>query len=317
VFVGDLARPLPGVAMVADSASGRGTVVLERPLRADTLRTLVGAALRHRARQYAMRDLHAELETARAAAEAANRAKGEFLAVMSHELRTPLNAILGYGALLDEEVPGPLSSAQRPYVARIRGAAHHLLGLIEEVLAFSRLEAGKEHLHPEALDAAAVARDAAALVQPQARAKGLALHVRGPAHALPLTADRRKLVQILLNLLANAVKFTDRGEVALEVADARSAAAADGVSVAGVAFRVRDTGSGIAAADHATIFEPFEQVDRSLTRRHLGTGLGLAVSRRLARAMGGDLTVDSALDTGSTFTLWLPVDATPPAPSRS
>ena len=242
---------------------------------------------------------------ARAEAEAASRAKSDFLAVMSHELRTPLNAVLGYLDLLDAGVAGELNETQRGYLGRVTASGHHLLGLIEQVLAFSRIEAGREEALVEAVPIGEVARQAAELVEPLARARGLVFRVAVEAPDAGLRTDAAKVRQILVNLLGNAVKFTDAGEVALEA----RASAAEGAAW----FAVRDTGIGVAPEARERIFEPFWQVGQGRTRAVGGTGLGLAVARELARLLGGDVTVESEVGRGSTFTLRLPF--APPGPS--
>jgi PAS domain S-box-containing protein len=241
------------------------------------------------------------VDNARLYAEAihANAAKGEFLAVMSHELRTPLNAIIGYADLLDAGVAGDLNDAQREQLSRIRIGSKHLLRLIEEVLLFSRLEAGREEVHREALDLGGLAREAAALVEPLAREKGLDFRVDVPAQPVPVVTDGGKVHQIVLNLLSNAVKFTDEGEVGVTLH------AHDGHAV----LQVRDTGIGIAPENLERIWDAFSQVEQAPTRRVGGTGLGLSVTRNLARLLGGDVVVDSAPGRGSAFTLRLPMVA--------
>jgi PAS domain S-box-containing protein len=241
------------------------------------------------------------VDNARLYAEAihANAAKGEFLAVMSHELRTPLNAIIGYADLLDVGVAGELNEAQREQLSRIRIGSKHLLRLIEEVLLFSRLEAGREEVHREPLDLGGLAREAAALVEPLAREKGLDFRVDVPAQPVQVETDGGKVHQIVLNLLSNAVKFTDEGEVSV------SLAARDGDAV----LQVRDTGIGIAPENLERIWDAFSQVEQAPTRRVGGTGLGLSVTRNLARLLGGDVVVDSAPGRGSAFTLRLPLTA--------
>ncbi|MDP9348187.1 MAG: ATP-binding protein [Gemmatimonadota bacterium] len=304
VFVADPECPIPGLARLLDLSTGRSLIVLERPVRPATLVSLMGAALRNRDRQYRLQAFIEDLRTARKTAEKASAAKSEFLAVMSHELRTPLNAVIGYGDLLVSETAGPVNAAQRQFVERIKASAWHLLGLIEDILTFSRAEAGKETVHRVRLDAGALARDAVSLLEPRAAAKGLALRVTVPDAPIEIDTDAKMLRQILLNLLSNAVKFTDEGEVELrlELAEAGRFVAS-----------VRDTGIGIAPEDQARAFEPFEQVDASMTRRQQGTGLGLGVSRQLARLLGGELTCESELGLGSTFTLTLrPSTGTPP-----
>ena len=231
-------------------------------------------------------------------AEAANDAKSTFLAMMSHELRTPLTAIIGYEALLADGITGPVSQAQRSQLTRIKASATHLLTLIEEVLSLARIEAGREIAQREPIDVAALMRAAAELVAPLAAAKRLTCAVRTPGHRLSLSSDPVKVRQILVNLLANAVKFTERGEVTFSVRQ-------DGPAVM---FEVRDTGIGIAPENSERIFDAFWQVQQKPTRQVGGTGLGLHVSRRLARLLGGDITVESAPGCGSTFLLVLPVD---------
>jgi hypothetical protein len=297
VFVADLERTTRPFRSFARLTTGRSVVVLERPVRAPALVSLMTSLLQGRQRQYELRDLLAEQHSARQEAEAANQGKSQFLAVMSHELRTPLNAIIGYGDLLYDEIVGALATVQKQYVGRIRESAWHLLGLVEQILAHARIEAGKEEVEVVAVKAAAIAREAAAMVEPLAAKKDLALEIRLPEVPVVLETDRRKVRQVLLNLLSNAVKFTDRGEVVLLLEPAP-----DG----GAIFQVRDSGSGIAAKHLETIFQPFEQVDASHVRRQQGTGLGLDLSRKLARLLGGELSVESELGVGSTFTLRLP-----------
>jgi PAS domain S-box-containing protein len=239
----------------------------------------------------------AEAEEARADAEAANRAKGEFLAVMSHELRTPLNAIGGYAELMEMGIRGPVSPAQLDDLRRIQTSQRHLLGLINEVLNYAKLETGSVQYALEEVRVREALMTADSLVAPQARAKGLRLDVADVPAALTVRADSEKLRQILVNLLSNAVKFTDRGG-RIEM----SCVAGDG----SVDLRVRDTGIGIPADKLDAIFDPFVQVRSDLTRPHEGTGLGLAISRDLARGMGGDLFVESVVGDGSTFTLRIP-----------
>ena len=231
--------------------------------------------------------------------EVANRAKTEFLAAMSHELRTPLNAIGGYAELLEIGIGGDINDQQREYLGRIRGSQQHLLGIISDLLNYSRIEAGQV-----AYDIAPVALHGMVdtvlpLLGPQASAKDLAL-VHGPCgDDLMACADRTKAEQIVLNLLSNAVKFTPAGgRVTVTCAPST-----DGH---GAMIVVEDTGPGVPEDKLEAIFEPFVQLGRSLTSMHEGTGLGLAISRDLARAMGGDITVRSVPGEGSTFTLTLP-----------
>jgi PAS domain S-box-containing protein len=229
--------------------------------------------------------------------EVANRAKSEFLAAMSHELRTPLNAIGGYAELMQMGIGGPITEHQDEYLNRIRGSQQHLLGIITDLLNYSRIEAGQLTYDIVDVPTDRMVATVMPLVEPQAVAKGLALVQGHCPHDLIAKADRTKAEQIVLNLLSNAVKFTPAG------GEVNVSCAPDGECVA---IRVRDTGPGIAADKQESIFEPFVQLGRSLTSPHEGTGLGLAISRDLARAMGGDVAVESEVGAGSTFTLTLP-----------
>jgi PAS domain S-box-containing protein len=234
--------------------------------------------------------------------EQANRAKSEFLATMSHELRTPLNAIMGYADLL--QITSANAEQRSAHVDRIKASAWHLLSIIEEILSFSRIEAGVEQVAHEVLDAADVAREAASMVLPAASQKRLDLVVQVP-EALRIRSDRAKFRQILLNLLSNAIKFTEKGQIVL-------AMQTDGPHLL---LQVRDTGIGIDAADQPHIFEPFWQVDRGIRRRAGGTGLGLTVTKHLAELLGGAVTIESAKGGGSTFTVRLTDAVTAPAPT--
>jgi signal transduction histidine kinase len=264
------------------------------------LRVFAGqcAQAMERARAYeAEREARAQAEEARLRAEEANAAKMQFLATMSHELRTPLNAIAGYAELLELEVHGALLPEQHEAVRRVQRSGRHLLGLINDVLNFARLDAGHVELQLSAFDVGELLGGLEALVEPQLRARGQRFRCLPCRAGLRAVGDPEKAQQVLLNLLSNAIKFTaDGGEITLE------AAAEDGA----VRVRVRDTGVGIAPDKLERVFEPFVQLDRSLTSSHEGTGLGLAISRDLARAMGGDLLAESQAGQGSVFTFVLP-----------
>jgi signal transduction histidine kinase len=239
---------------------------------------------------------------ARAEAEVANRHKGEFLASMSHELRTPLNAIAGYTQLLEMELHGPITDAQHGALTRITVAQRHLLRLVNDVLNFERLHAGKLEYEVGPVRLTDVVADVEPLIGPQLRAKSLTYSVDLPSDCWVL-ADRDKLVQVLLNLVSNAVKFTPAGgRVTLDCAER-----ADGSGPSEMVFlRVTDSGVGIPHAKLSAVFEPFVQVDSTLAGRSGGAGLGLAISRDLARGMGGDVRVRSELGAGASFTIALP-----------
>ena len=231
-------------------------------------------------------------------AQEADRAKGRFLATMSHELRTPLTALAGYEELLVDSVLGPLSDAQREVLDRMHHVTQHLSALIEDVLAFTSLETGSEVVRSSDFLAADLITAVAAVVQPLAEQKALSLIVESTSQPLRMTTDIDKARQILVNLAGNAVKFTERGEVRLSVS-----ASEDSTQVC---FTVRDTGIGISASDVQRLFRPFTQLDSGLTRRHGGTGLGLYISQRFAKLLGGRIDVQSIPGDGSVFTLVLP-----------
>jgi PAS domain S-box-containing protein len=239
------------------------------------------------------------IEAARqaAASDEANRAKSQFLAAMSHELRTPLNAIGGYTDLLAMGVRGPVTEDQVEDLQRIKRSQQHLLGIINDILNFSRIEAGQVTYDLTAVPLAAVIDTVGHMILPQATGKGIKLEVRDCPPTVVAWADRSKVEQVLLNLLSNAIKFTSEGRVELDC---------NWQDPEHVALTVTDTGIGIPADQLEVIFEPFVQVGRSLIHSHEGTGLGLAISRDLARAMGGDIVVTSVVNHGSQFRFTLP-----------
>jgi PAS domain S-box-containing protein len=259
------------------------------------------------------KEAEAALVEAKEAAEAASRSKSTFLANMSHELRTPLNAIIGYSEMLQEEVEDggetPASASTVADLQKIQAAGRHLLGLINDVLDLSKIEAGRMDLYLETFDAGEMVRGVAETVRPLVEKNGNALAVSCPADLGPILADQTKARQALLNLLSNAAKFTRDGTVTLEAAR-ESSGGHDGL-----VFRVRDTGIGMTPEEVARLFRPFTQADASTTRSYGGTGLGLTITRRFCQMMGGDVEVRSEPGRGSEFTVRLPAVAAPtPAP---
>jgi PAS domain S-box-containing protein len=251
---------------------------------------------------------------ARARAEAADQIKSAFLATMSHELRTPLNSIIGFTGLMQRGLAGPLNEEQARQLGMVRSSADHLLALVNDVLDISKIKAGQLTIARHRFNLEAAIRAALAVVAPQAEARNLALQVELAADLGEMCSDRRRLEQILLNLLTNAIKFTERGCVCLRARRARNdtlgamALAGRPAEAEMLALAVADTGNGIATEDLGTLFEPFRQIDSGLSRRHDGTGLGLAISQRLAGLMGGRIAAASHLGQGSTFRLVLPLD---------
>jgi signal transduction histidine kinase len=245
-----------------------------------------------------LRTAMSEARKAWQAADAANRAKAEFLAVMSHELRTPLNSIGGYVDLLEMELRGPLTESQRSDLQRIKRGQEHLLRIINDILNFTRLEATEVKYDLIDVPVRALLADLDAVVSSLAAAKDVEYHCDVPPHGVFTRTDPDKLRQILINLLSNAVKFTPAGG-RIKI----SCAASENT----VSISVEDTGPGIPSDKVDAVFEPFVQLDRGLTRTTEGTGLGLAISRGLARGMGAEITLTTELGKGSTFTLMLPL----------
>jgi signal transduction histidine kinase len=229
-----------------------------------------------------------------AEAHRANQTKSDFLAVVSHDLRTPLNAIMGYAELLSMGIPEPVPDAARGRLHRIRTSAKHLLYLLDELLGFARLEAGHEDVHVQEVDVRDVVREMAAVVEPLALAENLKFSLDEPEHPVTIRTDPDKLRQVLVNLGGNAVKYTERGDVRVVLREETSHQAV---------IRVSDTGIGIAPEHLDQIFEPFWQVDSGQRSHDGGTGLGLSVVRHLVQLLGGEVSVESVLGEGSTFTV--------------
>jgi signal transduction histidine kinase len=249
----------------------------------------------------AERDARHVAEVARETAEQANLSKADFVATISHELRTPMNAVLGYTALLADEIYGPVSALQKDHIARVRTSGNHLLSLIEDLLGYARVEAGHEVVTVEPVILNDVVAASVMLVRPLAEQKGLRVRVDS-SEPMELSTDARKLRQILVNLLANAVKFSDAGEVGIRIR-------VEGMDAERRVFvEVTDTGRGMTVGERAHVFDPFWRRESASAGEPGGTGLGLSVARKLARLLGGDLAVaSSALGEGSTFELSLPV----------
>jgi PAS domain S-box-containing protein len=239
------------------------------------------------------------LRTAKDAAESANSTKSEFMTRMNHELRTPLTAIIGFSRVLLAGKEGPLTANAQLYAERIRANGMHLLSLINQILDVAKVEAGRMELETETVAVDALVRDTMAMLESTAHAKGIALRSCVPAVVAPIVTDAGKLKQILINLIGNAIKFTNEGEVSVAVE-------VDAASNLPVSIRVRDTGIGILPERQQKVFEPFEQGDSSTRREFGGTGLGLAIVKAFAELIGAAIEVESEPGRGTTFTVWLP-----------
>jgi len=248
-------------------------------------------------------DRTAELAVARDRAEAADRLKSAFLATMSHELRTPLNSIIGFTGIILQELAGPLTAEQNKQLVMVRDSARHLLALINDVLDISKIEAGQLEIHPEPFDLRASLEKVVGIVRPMAEKKGLELKTQTAPEIGVFESDSRRIEQILINLLNNAVKFTNRGGISVDTGFGPYPYHAPRTALR---ISIADTGIGIKPEELETLFQPFHQIDSGLTREHEGTGLGLAICRRLAELLGGEIRAESEWGKGSTFTLILP-----------
>ena len=241
----------------------------------------------------------------------ANLAKSQFLAMMSHELRTPLNAVVGYADLIALGIAGPVSDEQRRYIRKIHTSTYHLVGIIDDILDLAKIQAGRMQVYQQEESAEAVIADSITLVATQAAEAGIHMHGAEAATDISYFGDEKRVRQILVNLLSNSVKFTGAGgEVVIWCECVQPCVEAPSASAEmWTIIRVTDTGVGISESEMAAIFEPFVQLGGGKRRTKGGTGLGLTISRELARRMGGDLTVASAPGAGSTFALWLPASS--------
>jgi PAS domain S-box-containing protein len=317
-----LTQPLSGLGLPVEVVSGKISNERGEPVAiVSVLHDLTREAENERLFE-ALKQLNSELEARIGAAtadlaeqnarlqwqsqelERANRLKSEFLASMSHELRTPINALIGYAALLLDGVLGEITPTQRDALTRARAAAEHLLALINDILDLAKIEAGKMPLHVQEVSLGAVTREVAQQMEPLVHKKALRFNTVVSSDCPVITSDRTKVKQILLNLVSNAVKFTNDGSVTVTVE-----CAPDG----GVRIKVSDTGIGIRREDLDEIWEDFRQVDQSRTREHGGTGLGLSITRKLLDRLGGRVTVESEYGKGTTFIVWLPDRVTAPA----
>lgn len=273
--------------------------LLERPFSRLTLIQAVEVALRSRRRQYQIRDLLAELRKSRDEADRANKAKSQFLANMSHELRTPLNAIVGFSELLDS--PTLTQKERCEFTATIRRNSKLLTQLIDDILDLSKVEAGKLKTERTACHLPSLISDVKVTLDQQARDKGIALNFRSEPNVSEfVTTDLMRLKQILLNVIGNAVKFTSKGSVDVVVRESRNSER----KTAFLEFVVKDTGLGMTPEQQQNLFSPFSQADASITRKFGGSGLGLALSRRLAEMLGGTIELTSSqIGQGSTFTI--------------
>jgi signal transduction histidine kinase len=270
-----------------------------RSLRARNERAEAIAAL-ERARselEDRVRQRTAELVEARDAAESADRLKSAFLATMSHELRTPLNSIIGFTGIVLQGLAGPLNDEQAKQLGMVQNSSRHLLALINDVLDISKIEAGQLDIYCASFPLLPAIEKTVSAIMPLAEKKGITVRTELSPEVGEITSDQRRVEQILLNLLGNAVKFTDQGEVLVQCR----------LDHEWIVTTIRDTGIGIDPKFHQSIFEPFRQADTGLARKREGTGLGLSICKRLVELLRGSISVESALDQGSTFTVRLPL----------
>lgn len=293
-----ISKPLTHiVSLMSTIASGNSSVEVPGTERRDEIGAMARGVEAFATVTKDLRDREQSLMESRGLAEAASQHKSQFLANMSHELRTPLNSVLGFTEMLSDGIYGELPDKAKLALAKVEKNGRHLLGLINDILDLSKIEAGEFTLLVDEYSLPDVVQNVAASTESLARAKGLQLSCVVPRSMPQARGDQRRLTQILINLVGNAIKFTDEGRVEIEASCKRS----------DFEIRVRDTGPGIAPADQVRIFKEFQQVDDSSTRRKGGSGLGLAISRKMAEAHGGSISVESEVGKGSTFTVRIPV----------
>jgi signal transduction histidine kinase len=292
----------PDQAHISKGYSLGAVDYLIKPLTPEVLRGKISVFVELSRNRHELAMTNAELLLAKEAAEAANRAKSRFLQNMSHELRTPLNAIIGFTGTLLMRLAGPLTPDQEKQLQTIQSSSDHLLSLINDLLDLARIESGKMQLKPEYVVCQQVLEDVASSLRGLAEAKGLAVELTAPAGELIVCTDRRALTQILINLANNAIKFTETGRINLEL----NRRPCQGRCL--TEFSVVDTGRGITEKDQAQLFQAFQQVGSSGSRPHDGTGLGLDLSQKLARLLGGKIEFHSEFGKGSTFRLVLAED---------
>jgi signal transduction histidine kinase len=254
--------------------------------------------LRHHAEVLEQRvaERTAELAAATERAQSADRIKSAFLATMSHELRTPLNAIIGFTGIMLQELAGPLNDEQRKQMTMVQSSSRHLLALINDVLDISKIEAGQLELSSTSFELGPSIEKMVSLVSPLSDKKGIELRTNIADNVKIVTTDQRRLEQIILNLLNNAVKFTEQGYVLISCRKENDH----------YLLSVADTGIGMKQEEIPGLFQPFHQIDTGLSRKHEGTGLGLSICKKLLNMMGGDINVDSQWGQGSTFTMRFP-----------
>ncbi|MDB5777032.1 MAG: histidine kinase [Herbaspirillum sp.] len=255
----------------------------------------------------ALKVANVKLAQATERAQNADNSKSAFLATMSHELRTPLNSIIGFSGVLLQELAGPLNAEQKKQLGMVRDSSRHLLALVNDVLDISKVEAGQLRIQHQTFSIREAIDRSVALVIPMAEKKKLPIHIRIEGDLGQVVSDRRRVEQVLINLLNNAVKFTEQGSVTLCAEVIGDYVAPDTAAVEStIRIRIADTGIGIDDANLPELFQPFRQIEDGLARQHEGTGLGLAISHRLLHLMGGSIEVVSKKNEGSTFTIVIP-----------